>query len=201
MDLFSSDSLQIWRLLCFVPSGSFPKVLYQSVFLVIFRFSLRVFSCNAIVKLEVEMNLSHSRLLFLCTGNYYRSRFAEYLFNHHVMEHALPWQAFSRGLAIEMLKEDAGPISPHALLGLVERGIHPGQIRSPIALTRQDLEDAQHIIALKQMEHRPLLANSFPEWAGQIEYWHVHDIEDVHPEQALPQIETHVQDLLQRLNS
>src|SRR5262245_31370231 len=41
------------------------------------------------------------KLLFLCTGNYYRSRFAELLFNARAATHALPWQAFSRGLAID----------------------------------------------------------------------------------------------------
>ena len=39
-------------------------------------------------------------LLFICTGNYYRSRFAEAVFNHHAKQRGLPWRAFSRGLAI-----------------------------------------------------------------------------------------------------
>jgi protein-tyrosine-phosphatase len=32
-------------------------------------------------------------LLFLCTGNYYRSRYAEELFNHHAARGGLLWQA------------------------------------------------------------------------------------------------------------
>ncbi len=40
-------------------------------------------------------------VLFLCTGNYYRSRFAEALFNAVAGKMGLPWKATSRGLARE----------------------------------------------------------------------------------------------------
>jgi protein-tyrosine phosphatase len=40
-------------------------------------------------------------VLFLCTGNYYRSRFAEVLFNSVAGTMGLPWRASSRGLALE----------------------------------------------------------------------------------------------------
>ena len=40
-------------------------------------------------------------VLFLCTGNYYRSRFAEELFNHQAERADLDWIAQSRGLALE----------------------------------------------------------------------------------------------------
>ena len=36
-------------------------------------------------------------VLFLCTGNYYRSRFAEVLFNSLAGKMGLPWKASSRG--------------------------------------------------------------------------------------------------------
>ena len=39
-------------------------------------------------------------VLFLCTGNYYRSRFAAILFNHLARERSSPWSASSRGLKI-----------------------------------------------------------------------------------------------------
>src|SRR5947199_205561 len=38
-------------------------------------------------------------VLFLCTGNYYRSRFAEVLFNSVAGKMGLTWRASSRGLA------------------------------------------------------------------------------------------------------
>jgi protein-tyrosine phosphatase len=54
-------------------------------------------------------------LLFLCTGNYYRSRYAEELFNHGAGRAGLAWTAFSRGLAIERRAGNVGPLSPFAL--------------------------------------------------------------------------------------
>jgi protein-tyrosine-phosphatase len=44
---------------------------------------------------------SEGTILFLCTGNYYRSRFAEVLFNSVADKMGLPWRAASRGLALE----------------------------------------------------------------------------------------------------
>ena len=49
-------------------------------------------------------------VLFLCTGNYYRSRFAEVLFNSVAGKMGLAWQASSRGLALERGVNNVGPI-------------------------------------------------------------------------------------------
>jgi protein-tyrosine phosphatase len=145
------------------------------------------------------MTTNHSQILFLCTGNYYRSRFAEHVFNHHAPAYRLPWRAFSRGLAIELLEADAGPISPNTLIALAARGIPLEEVRSPIALAEPDLIAARHIIALKHAEHHPLMFRKFPDWTERIEYWHVHDIDCASPEEALPQIEHAVWALLERL--
>jgi protein-tyrosine phosphatase len=51
-------------------------------------------------------------VLFLCTGNYYRSRFAEELFNHHAERCGIGWVAHSRGLALERGTHNIGYISP-----------------------------------------------------------------------------------------
>ena len=40
-----------------------------------------------------------NRVLFLCTGNYYRSRYAEEIFNHQAGRDGLGWRAFSRAVA------------------------------------------------------------------------------------------------------
>ena len=94
------------------------------------------------------MTANPSQLLFLCTGNYYRSRFAEHLFNHHAPDYRLPWRAFSRGLAIEWVGKDDGPISPATVKALKARGIALGkEIRPPMALTEPDLANASHIVA------------------------------------------------------
>jgi protein-tyrosine phosphatase len=68
-----------------------------------------------------------------------------------------------------------------------------------MALTEQDLNAAGHIVALKYAEHHPLISRNFPDWINRVEYWHVHDIDQAAPEEALPQIEMAVQALLARL--
>ena len=50
-------------------------------------------------------------VLFLCTGNYYRSRFAEVLFNSAAGRMGLPWRALSRGLAVERGVNNVGPMA------------------------------------------------------------------------------------------
>ncbi len=51
------------------------------------------------------------KILFLCTGNYYRSRFAEQLFNHLAIKRGLDWEANSRALALEKGTKNVGAIS------------------------------------------------------------------------------------------
>ncbi len=50
-------------------------------------------------------------VLFLCTGNYYRSRFAEVLINFVAGRMGLPWRALSRGLAVERGVNNVGPMA------------------------------------------------------------------------------------------
>src|SRR5438876_5201878 len=54
-------------------------------------------------------------ILFLCTGNYYRSRFAESLFNAVAGQMRVPWRASSRGLALERGTGNVGPMAVSAI--------------------------------------------------------------------------------------
>ncbi|HEY5552833.1 MAG TPA: hypothetical protein VIK52_13150, partial [Opitutaceae bacterium] len=95
-------------------------------------------------------------VLFICTGNYYRSRFAEAVFNHHAQRAKLAWRAFSRGLAIELAPQDSS-ISPHTIEGLQGRSIPLAcTAPRPQSLVEADLLRATRSIALKQAEHRPM---------------------------------------------
>src|SRR5229473_3236529 len=67
-------------------------------------------------------------VLFLCTGNYYRSRFAEVLFNSVAGKMGLPWRASSKGLALERGVNNVGPMAVSAIaaleaLALIEREV------------------------------------------------------------------------------
>ncbi len=129
-------------------------------------------------------------ILFICSGNYYRSRFAEAVFNHAAAARGVPWRAFSRGLAIHLVEGDLSPWAEHALR---ERGIDlamTGPTR--VTLAEADLLRASKIIALKEAEHRPLMRRFFPAWESRVEYWPVHDLDCATPAEALPEIEMKV---------
>jgi protein-tyrosine phosphatase len=139
-------------------------------------------------------------VLFLCTGNYYRSRHAEVLFDHHAKAAGLPWRAASRGLAIEFGVNNVGPMSKATAARLAALGIpHEPYVRLPLSLTEADLAAAHLVVALKEAEHRPLMTERFPGWVERVEYWAVHDLDAATPEQALPEIEDRVRALVARL--
>jgi protein-tyrosine phosphatase len=137
-------------------------------------------------------------VLFLCSGNYYRSRFAEGFFNHLAPALAPGWRARSAGLRIDHTRtRNIGPLSPFTLRAFRERSIAcPEPLPFPAQVTREDLEAADLIIALKEAEHRAMLRNAFPEWENRVTYWHVHDLDFAPPEQALNEVETLVRQLL-----
>jgi protein-tyrosine phosphatase len=137
-------------------------------------------------------------VLFLCTGNYYRSRFAELYFNAAAAARGLPWRADSRGL--RLYPGNVGPVSRHTLRWLARHGVPaPAVARPPLALTEADLHTADLVVAVKEAEHRPLLELNFPAWAPRVEFWHVHDVDCAEPTEALPELTTKVDALLERL--
>jgi protein-tyrosine phosphatase len=137
-------------------------------------------------------------VLFLCTGNYYRSRYAEILFNSVAGKMSLPWKASSRGLALERGVNNVGPMAAPAVKALEARGLCAVAefARFPIQVTVQDLEKAHCIVALKEAEHLPLLRERFPAFTEKAEFWHVDDAPEV-----LALIEREVMDLAARLVS
>jgi protein-tyrosine phosphatase len=139
-------------------------------------------------------------ILFLCTGNYYRSRFAEALFNWHAPNYAPTWRAESRGL--EPHSWNVGAISPHAIAGLAERGIAVEIApRDPLAVNEVDLVTAERIIALKEAEHRAFLTRLFPHHLERVEFWHIHDIDCAEPAIALRELELAVLQVLSGLRN
>ena len=139
---------------------------------------------------------SEKTVLFLCTGNYYRSRFAEVLFNSVADKMGLPWRASSRGLALERGVNNVGPMEITAITALEARGIRgvADLARFPIQVTKDDLETASWIVAMKEAEHLSLLQERFPAWTENVEFWNVDDGPEV-----LDLIEREVMDLAARL--
>jgi translation initiation factor 1 len=134
-------------------------------------------------------------VLFLCTGNYYRSRFAEILFDSVVVKFGLPWRATSRALALERGVHNVGPMAKSAVQMLRMRGIvSPAFERAPTQVLPADFESADLIIAMKEAEHRPLLIERYPDWTERVEFWQVED-----DDEALPLIERSVMELTARM--
>jgi protein-tyrosine phosphatase len=137
-------------------------------------------------------------VLFLCTGNHYRSRFAEIFFNHHAEQRGLPWRASSRGLALT--PHNFGPISRFTIERLARHSISVEAYRRfPIDVTQQDFDAAFHVVAVKEAEHRPLIQQRFPSILDRVEFWHVHDVDCAGPDVTMPHLEWEVLGLMDRL--
>lgn len=136
-------------------------------------------------------------VLFICTGNFYRSRHAEAFLNWEAARMGLRLRAFSRGLLTSMVAEEPTRLAPGTAARLAELGI-PADLTAPrpVQLTDRDLERAHLTVALRRAEHRPLIASGHPGWEDRVEYWDVRDIDELGPDDALPAIERQVELLI-----
>jgi protein-tyrosine phosphatase len=138
-----------------------------------------------------------NKLLFICTGNYYRSRYAELFFNDLALKRGLDWHAISCGLAANE-GHNVGPIAPHVLARLKLHGVSVDEpIRFPVQLEEKDLLNSNLVIALDRSDHQPMMARQFPAWAGRITYWDVPDLNIMDSESAFAAIEKKIHALME----
>ncbi|GIV85608.1 MAG: low molecular weight phosphatase family protein [Candidatus Roseilinea sp.] len=143
--------------------------------------------------------MSDHTVLFVCTGNYYRSRYAELYFNATAPAH-LGWRAASRGFAPNPF--NPGPIAVSVIYRAQERGLPlPADLPHPRRLTEADLHSAQRIIALDEDEHRSYVEHYFPAWRNRITYWRVHDLHLMPTAEAFALIEHNVDALVRELTA
>ena len=141
-------------------------------------------------------------VLFLCTGNYYRSRFAEMYFNARAAQMGIHWRAVSRGIATELGADLPGPVSPLVIERLAALGLsRAADLRTPLQLQEGDLAAADLVVALDGAEHPPFMRQRFAAWADRITYWDVPDAHLLKAEDALAKIAERVDALLQQLDS
>lgn len=141
-----------------------------------------------------------SNILFLCSGNYYRSRYAEFLFNDLAKKAGIPWRAFSRGLAVDQPNNNIGRISSQTVAKLAEQGIIvPDDTPFPTQVSVDDLADAQLIVAVKESEHRPMMQQRYAEWEDDVEFWTIHDLDVETAAEALPKLHQTVTHLVEDL--
>jgi len=139
-----------------------------------------------------------NKILFVCTGNYYRSRFAEEYFNHLAKHNELHWKAYSKGLSQNMPSlNNPGPISVHTLEALKSRGVEGEEIhRYPRPITKADFPTHDRIIAMSEIEHKPMIEERFLAHGKFVEYFEVGDLPVEKPESAINKIALHIEKLV-----
>jgi protein-tyrosine phosphatase len=155
-------------------------------------------ACSPLARTQAPAPPPPRQVLFVCTGNYYRSRFAEALFNHRARAAQLGWRAASRGLGLVSSQHG---ISPAAQRELSQRGV-PQELwqGEPKALTQADLDRSDHIVLLEEAEHRPLLEKQFPKLDCQkLQCWHIPDSGKMKPPTACQAMASSVEELIGKL--
>lgn len=121
------------------------------------------------------MSAGKANVLFLCTGNFYRSRLAEILFAREAPE---GWQAVSRGLVVTGALRG---LAPQVAEYLASRGLE-GDGRDPLPLMVDELIAADHVVVLNAAEHEPVLLRDFRAVyrkklaGGEVTKWNVFDL-------------------------
>jgi protein-tyrosine phosphatase len=155
-------------------------------------------ACRQAIRYNLDMK---KKVIFVCSANYYRSRYAEHYFNWLASRFQLGWKADSRGLMVGFWG-NIGPISHYTIDALKRQGIQlDAEPREPKALTLADLAEADLVVAVKEDEHRAMMAEQFPLWKDRIEYWHVDDLDCAEAHEALPHLEKQIHALVERLQS
>jgi len=121
------------------------------------------------------------RVLFVCSGNYYRSRLAEILFNHAAEKTGLDWRAESRGL---LKAGELKGMSDHTIAYLKDHdlGHLAAEPRNPLAVDVEDITDFDLVVGLCREEHEPMINQKFLSLARamvkarRIRYWQIYDI-------------------------
>ncbi len=136
-------------------------------------------------------------ILFLCSGNYFRSRFAELWFNHEADQRRLPWYATSAGLLME--NNNQGNISEYTRTFAHARGWTVPN-RPPIAASKTLFDYAERVIALKEAEHRQPIELRFPEYMDKVMFWSIHDEDVMKPSDILPTLESRLIQFVETLS-
>ena len=143
------------------------------------------------------------KILFLCTGNYYRSRFCEYFFNDLAIKQGANWQATSRGLNVDPKSGNIGAVSIYVIEALESLGIQveTSLLRNPMQVQPQDLENVDKVVAVDEAAHLPLVKTKLPQWQEKIEYWQVKDLGENPSESPLLQLQENINVLLNELRT
>ena len=143
------------------------------------------------------------RVLFLCTGNYFRSRFSQALLQQliEINQATGGLQIDSAGLKVDPSSGNVGPMAPEAISALQDRGvtIDPASLASPKQVTEADLDAADVVVAVDEAAHRPMVQQQFTAWENRIRFWMVKDLGEEDGVDPIAQLEHRVQQLFDEL--
>ncbi|MEM6756195.1 MAG: low molecular weight phosphatase family protein [Planctomycetota bacterium] len=147
------------------------------------------------------MRESRGLVLFLCTGNYYRSRFAEVWFNHLAGASGLGWRADSAGLRIDAeQRHNVGPMSRNAIAALHRRSVDSEpHLRLPRPVTAEELASAARVVAVLREEHEPMIQASFGDAADTAGYWDIRDVPPSADYDPMAEVDRRVRRLIDEL--
>ncbi|MDB2481529.1 hypothetical protein N9W84_00015 [bacterium] len=149
------------------------------------------------------------KVCFVCTGNYYRSRFAEAVFNHLAEECDVGHVAESRGFQISAADEVAkkyGELSPYTRDRMDELDIEERHTSSERQMIKkEDLKLFDLFIILDRSEHFSMVKEFVGEdeemidSAKNFKYWGVKDVFDWKPSETLSAIFANVNKLFNEI--
>lgn len=142
------------------------------------------------------------KVLFLCTGNFYRSRLAEELLHGYSIQQGLDLVSDSAGLGPIPNPINVGPIRFEVIDYLRSRGVKPhGTKRFPRKCKVADIEVSDVVIGMNEIEHRCMVEEQFPDIdLEHVQYWHVPDMEE-DPDNIGPDLmDRNVRKLLRQLS-
>ena len=141
------------------------------------------------------MKGQNKKILFVCTGNYYRSRFAEVYFNHFAPK---GWVAVSAGFNVSN-PDNMGDISNHTVEELSRLNIDFYKNKKPEKINVGMIEKADMVIAMNREEHEKIVKNTFPHYECKFNYWTIKDLYEDKPITALGYLKNKLDTLIKEL--
>ena len=139
-----------------------------------------------------------NNILFVCTGNIFRSRFAEEVFNHLCKINGVDATAFSAGLQVGRYKQRK--IYWPAMNELERLKIEP--LRSnedSVHINDIDVSIYDQIICMDEEEHKPMVRSNERLSGFTFQYWNIVDMPKVPSDISLPKCYKKVESLIDQL--
>ena len=139
------------------------------------------------------------RILFVCTGNIFRSRFAEEVFNHLCKTKNVNATAFSAGLKVGKYRQRK--MYKPALIELKRLEIIPSRSdEDSIHINDIDISIYDQIICMDRQEHKPMVDSNQFLSSYAIKYWDIVDMPKVSSQISLPKCYKKVDELVKQLH-